>query len=351
MDAAQAISLVVGRIRSDRLQYPTQGLMAEAYDGGWCVYAPAVLEVENPMAVSTDVPRPSVFLVDDHSRSVEEVEDPDPESVAEACLWRAATGPAGQDHDASDLPSSPELWGPRRATAYDRKAIDALAQALTRERNFGGWLAWQLAALADLLGNSRSLIARRSGSSLSDHVKELADWWLEVSDGPSEVWRSWPAVDPATLPEADTTGWLLTAPDPLAGWLDTLPLEIQTPAVMQLLDTAFNQIQHAPRWRACGIVDYYPQLIPVRPSHQLSAALNEAQRLAHEHLDDEPAPDIRTLLLTQSPDDPDVEALLRLAIDAEHRRYDVIDLDAAAAAAYRRVLDRFGIVLDPGIEE
>jgi hypothetical protein len=160
MDAAQAISLVVQQIFSDGLAYPTEGLMAEGFEGGWCVYAPAVIEVDNPMAVS-EVPRPSVFLVDGCTGTIHEVEDPDPESVAEACVWSTATSVAASHDSASRLPPFPELWGPRRATDLYYQAPGALAQALTRERNFGAWLAWQLAGLADLLGGSHSLIARR----------------------------------------------------------------------------------------------------------------------------------------------------------------------------------------------
>jgi hypothetical protein len=41
------------------------------------------------------------------------------------------------------------------------------------------------------------------------------------------------------------------------------------------------------------------------------------------------------------PGDADGPALLRIAIDADRQQREVIDIDAAATAAYRRVLDHY----------
>jgi hypothetical protein len=344
MDAAQAISLVVERIYSDGLDYPTEGLAADRFEAGWCVYASAIIGRGDPMA---DIPEPSVFLVHDDSGSITEVEDPDPESLAEACLWFSAEWTDDRDPGASAAPAFPDLWGPRRAASYDRQAIDILAQALARERNFPGWLAGRLAELADLLGGSHSLIARRPGAFGAEHVTKLADREL---DGRTGVWQNWPAADPASLPEADTTGWLLT-PGAVGGSaldvLDSLDvLEAEEPAVMRLADAIVSQSSHAPLWRACGVIEFAPPLIAIRLNDQLAADLDELRRVAAERPDDEFLREILTVLLTSSPGDPDVETLLRLAIDAGQRGRDVIDLDVAAASAYRRVLDRLGLPFD-----
>jgi hypothetical protein len=45
-------------------------------------------------------------------------------------------------------------------------------------------------------------------------------------------------------------------------------------------------------------------------------------------------------LLRALPGDADGQALLRIAIDADRQRHEVVDIDAAAAA-YRRVLDHY----------
>jgi hypothetical protein len=80
----------------------------------------------------------------------------------------------------------------------------------------------------------------------------------------------------------------------------------------------------------------------------LDADLDTLRRLAAEEqaedqAEDQGADPLDKLLVTPSPEDPDVEVLLRIAIDAARHQRDVIDVDAAATAAYRRVLDRLDL--------
>jgi hypothetical protein len=81
------------------------------------------------------------------------------------------------------------------------------------------------------------------------------------------------------------------------------------------------------------------------PEGQVSAPwfdnwTDELRRLSTEDGDDE---FLRTLLVASTTADADVQALLRLAIDAEQNNRELIETDAAATAAYRRVLDRMGL--------
>ncbi|GHE59104.1 hypothetical protein GCM10014715_10390 [Streptomyces spiralis] len=66
--AAQAVSLVVERIRTRRLDYPTQGLAADRFEGGWSVYAPVDVDDSDPMAFLDMPVGRSVFLVSDIGR-------------------------------------------------------------------------------------------------------------------------------------------------------------------------------------------------------------------------------------------------------------------------------------------
>ncbi|MEU0602725.1 hypothetical protein ABZ484_31555 [Streptomyces sp. NPDC006393] len=68
MAAAQAVSLVVERIRARRLDYPTQGLAADRFEGGWSVYAPVDIDDSDPMAFLDMPVGRSVFLVSDAGR-------------------------------------------------------------------------------------------------------------------------------------------------------------------------------------------------------------------------------------------------------------------------------------------
>ncbi len=342
MDAAKAISLVAERIRSRGLDYPAAELTAEHFYGGWCVYAPVMIAVSD-VPEDPDMPMTrSVFLVGE-SGNVEEVSSADPVEEAcqwfeESCIWFSASQPDLGPMD-SALPSHPDLGGssrPRQPADYDRAAVDVLARALTHERDFGDWLAGRLRELADLLGGDSRLISRRPRSWAAQHVRELAE--PEDIDDRGGVWQTWPAVDPASLPDADTAGWLLI---PGARTCDVLEsLETETPAATRLADAIAERANQAPPWRACGVAELMPQLVALRRSDQLDADFDTVRQLAakhdaHDHFD--------WLLLNPSSGDADVEALLRIAVDADRRERKVIDLDAAATAAYRRVLHRLDL--------
>lgn len=77
MDAAQAIALVVDRIRTRDLDYPTEGLVADRYDGGWCVYASVDAEEGNPVAFR-DLPMARLVFLVGESGLVDEVSSSDP---------------------------------------------------------------------------------------------------------------------------------------------------------------------------------------------------------------------------------------------------------------------------------
>ncbi|RKR92278.1 hypothetical protein BDK92_6716 [Micromonospora pisi] len=82
MAAARAVSLVVERIRARRLDYPTQGLVADRFEAGWSVYAPVDVDESDPMAF-LDIPvGRSVFLVSDAGR-VKEISSSAPPQLAE----------------------------------------------------------------------------------------------------------------------------------------------------------------------------------------------------------------------------------------------------------------------------
>ncbi|WP_162907128.1 hypothetical protein [Allorhizocola rhizosphaerae] len=81
MDESRAIDLVAEWIRSRRLDYPTDGLEAERFAGGWSVYAPVEIDESDPMAF-LDMPiGRSVFLVSDSGR-IEESSSSVPPQVA-----------------------------------------------------------------------------------------------------------------------------------------------------------------------------------------------------------------------------------------------------------------------------
>ncbi|TCO54188.1 hypothetical protein [Actinocrispum wychmicini] len=333
MDAAQAISLVVEWVRSRGLDYPVQELTADRFEGGWCVYAPVMIADND----SDEPVRRSVFLVGESGR-VEEVSSEDPVAEArewfeESCIWFTASEPATGRAFAPDVPSHPDLGGasrPRRSAVYDRQAVDALAQALTHERDFAGWLAGRLRELSDLVGGSSRLTVRHPTAWAARHVSELAE---PDADGPTEVWRTWPAVDPASLPDIDTAEWLLVPCVAAGEFLEGL--ESETDAATRLADTLADRVQEAPPWRACNVAELMPQFVALRRGPQIDADLDTIRRLVPDEL-----------LPTPSSGDPDVEALLRIAVDAEQQRREVVDLDVAATAAYRRVLDRLDLTFE-----
>ncbi|HEX5114692.1 MAG TPA: hypothetical protein VFW65_05790 [Pseudonocardiaceae bacterium] len=340
MDAAQAMSLVVGRIQSGDLDYPADDLTAERFDGGWCVYSPSVI-ADDPDEDLDEPKERSVFLVGGSGR-VEQVSSSEyPEDARswfqEACLWFSAEEPPGSR--SSGAPSHPDLGAsrprqPRTATAYDRAALDTLAEALIQERDFAGWLAGRLHELGDLLGGSSRLITRRPRAWATKPLTELAT--AEDADGPTGVWRTWPAADPASLPDVDATGWVLVPGVVACEYLEAM--ESETDAATRLADVIADRTRPAPSWRACQVAELLPQLVALRRADLADADLATLRRIAAADGGEE---FLATQLLT--PDDPDVDALLRIAVDADRNHRDVIDIDAAATAAYRRVLDRLDL--------
>ncbi|MEJ2851849.1 MULTISPECIES: hypothetical protein [unclassified Saccharothrix] len=354
MDAAQAISLVVEEIRAEGADYPTQGLEVEPFWGGWCVFAPVM--VADPADDSPGPRRRSVYLVGLNG-VVHEVSSSAPAEDArsyfeEACLWFGAGQPVGEDGYTGQ--SSPDFSrfvrprAPRRPAAHDRQAVEAFAQALLHERDFPRWLNDRLWELGGLVGGPGHLVARRPDTSSAERLMDFLEPGDELGAGPSPsaVWRTWPPVDPASLPDVDTAGWLLVPGEALCDYLDDLDSpdrpDADADAAGRLFDAIDDRLESLHLWRACGVADLFPRLVAVRRAELADADLDTLRRLAAE---DATEAVLDALLTPPSPDDGDVQALLRLAVDAEQRRLNVIDLDPAATAAYRRVLDRLGLGL------
>lgn len=340
MDAARAISLVVERIRSDGLVYPTQSLAASRFHGGWCVYAPVMISdgvlVEDPEDdFEAEVTR-SVFLVGESSERVEHVESSESEQDArdrfqEAALWFSAQEPGSTATLAtSNLPSTPDLGAStvRAAQPYDQLALDVLAQALVTEPDFAGWLGDRLGELADLLGGSGRLVARRYRGDAAEQVKRLAEPEDDAHKGRTGVWRAWPPIDPARLPDIDVTGWLLVPGVAVCDFLEAI--ESDMPAAARLADVVANRVNNAKPWRACGVAELRPLLVAVPRAELPGADLAAIGKLHEAQVFDR---------LAAVSGEADARALLRIALDADQRQNEVIDIDAAATAAYRRVLD------------
>ncbi len=350
MDAGQAISLVVEEIRAGGLDYPREHLMAAQFHGGWCVYAPEMIADGDPAAdLDGEVTR-SVFLVGEWSGRVSQIESSAPAADArdwfqEACIWFSAEEPGSTEKlSTSSLPTTPDFGEsrqPRQATAYDRQALDAFAQALMHEPDFAGWAAGRLGELADLLGGSSRLVVRRQRSEAAQHVAQLAMPDEPEDEGQAGVWRTWPAVDPASLPDVDIAGWLLIPGVAACEYVESL--ESETDSATRVADIIADHVNNAAPWRACGVAELMPQLVALRRNDQLDADLNALRGLLADH-DAEGILD--TLLLAPSPSDPDVEVLLRIAVDAVQRQREIVDIDAAATAAYRRILDRLGLFFE-----
>lgn len=342
MDGSRAISLVTERIRSSGMDYPVETLTAEQFYGGWCVYAPEVIaDPEEPEDNLDEPVTRTVFLVGEAGR-VEELTSDEPADAArewfmEACIWFSAQEPNAGQLDSS-LPSSPQLGGtrPRPPADYDRAAVEVLARALTHERDFADWLAGRLKDLADLVGGHSRLVARRPRSWAAEHVSDLTEPLTE-DEGRDGVWQTWPVPDPGSLPDGDTAGWLLI---PCVRTVEFLEgMEAETPAASRMADAIADRANQGPPWRACGVAELMPQLVALRHTTEVGADLDTLRRLAAEEESDVTEL-FGKLVVTPSAGDADVDALLRLAIDADHHQREVIDIDAAATSAYRRVLHR-----------
>ncbi len=340
MDAAQAISSVVEWLGAHESDYPADDLRAAPFQGGWCVYAPDMIAEEPSVPLDTR----SVFLVGESGR-VKEITSGKPVEQArqwfeEACIWFSAEEPPHLELDDS-LPSHPDLGGSsrRRAAAdYDRTAVDVLARALAGEPDFADWLRGRLRDLADLLGGESRLIARRPNSWAARQLAELAQPLAE-DQGRPVVWEDWPPVDPVRLPDVDTAGWLLTPCVAACQYMEDL--EPESEAAGRMADVLADRAEHAPPWHACGVAELEPKFVALRRTEQIDADLQALRALTAADGADE---DLDTAFL--APGDRDVDALLRIAIDAEQRHREVVAIDAAATAAYRRVLDRTGLPFD-----
>lgn len=331
MDAAEAITSVVDRVGAHGRDYPTANLRADRFEGGWCVYAPEMIADPGPETRS-------VFLVGISGR-VKELTSSDSADEArrwfeESCIWFTAEETAAPS---AGLPSHPDLGGasrPRTRAGYDHDAVDVLAKALTHERDFADWLSDRLYELGALLGGGSRLIARSPNSWAAGHLTELAQ---PVADqgGRTEVWRTWPAVNPATLPDVDTAGWLLTPCVAACDYMEDL--EPESEAAARVADVIADRSRQAPPWRACGVAELMPQFVLLRRTERLDTDLVDVRGLTTERHGEDV---LDVLLMPSSSEDADADALLRIAVDAELHGREVIDIDAAATAAYRRLLDR-----------
>jgi hypothetical protein len=109
MDEAQAISLVVDWIRTRRLDYPTTGLEADPFEGGWAVYAPVDIDESDPMAFLELPVGRSVFLVG-YAGRIEEVPSsvPPQQAIDRFMAWERGSGHTGRDEVADEYMA--EFW-------------------------------------------------------------------------------------------------------------------------------------------------------------------------------------------------------------------------------------------------
>lgn len=160
MAPSKAISLVVEQIRTRGLDYPTQGLTADRFAGGWSVYAPVDIDDSDPMAF-LDIPvGRSVFLISDAGR-LKEISSAIPPRQAEAMFTAEETyvrrAPA-EEQSAADLwdqstrlESEPEGSAGISSFTVDAPSEEAIAARASR---LVGPIAQQLATLGPLGGSA-----------------------------------------------------------------------------------------------------------------------------------------------------------------------------------------------------
>ncbi|MGW0299217.1 hypothetical protein ACWDYK_21250 [Streptomyces anthocyanicus] len=153
MAPSKAISLVVEQIRTRGLDYPTQGLTADRFAGGWSVYAPVDIDDSDPMAF-LDIPvGRSVFLISDAGR-LKEISSAIPPRQAEAMFTAEEAyvrrAPA-EEQSAADLwdqstrlESEPEGSAGISSFTVDAPSEEAIAARASR---LVGPIAQQLATL------------------------------------------------------------------------------------------------------------------------------------------------------------------------------------------------------------
>ncbi|MGK3208018.1 hypothetical protein [Amycolatopsis sp. MEPSY49] len=110
MDEAQAISTVVSWIRSTGMDYPTEGLEAERFEVGWCVYEPVEVDDSDPFAFLEMPVGRTLFLVGDSGR-VKLVSSSTPPRVAqdEFVFEELAARPAAPGSEAAAFMTQFEL--------------------------------------------------------------------------------------------------------------------------------------------------------------------------------------------------------------------------------------------------
>jgi len=100
MDEAQAIALAVEWIQSRGLDYPTEGLAADRFDGAWMVYAPVEVDESDPMALLDMPVGRSAFMVSDSGRIEEVSSSVPPQQAYEQFMSRER--PAGHGGSNAD---------------------------------------------------------------------------------------------------------------------------------------------------------------------------------------------------------------------------------------------------------
>lgn len=100
MEATEAISLVSDFVRSQDLDYPSEGLEAVRFEGGWRVYAPVDVDESDPMSFLDMPVGRAVFLVDDSGRIEESSTSIPPRQAHERFM--AGEAAAGSGHAATD---------------------------------------------------------------------------------------------------------------------------------------------------------------------------------------------------------------------------------------------------------
>lgn len=110
MDEARAISSVVSWIRSTGMDHPTEGLEAERFEVGWCVYSPVDVDESDPFAfLEMPVGQP-IFLVGDSGR-IKLVSSSTPPQIAqdEFVFEELAARPAAPGSEAAAFMTQFEL--------------------------------------------------------------------------------------------------------------------------------------------------------------------------------------------------------------------------------------------------
>ncbi len=184
MDAEQAISLVVEWIRSNRVDYPTEGLAADRFDAGWSVYAPVEIDESDPMAFLDMPVGRSVFLVGDSGR-IKEVTTSVPPQQAEKEFIEEERG---AEFTVLDRPLE------ERTAAEASRLIDPIVQQLA-QLGVPGWERFEAAfafTVSAEVAQLRFWAGAQSGlvpvpKSIAELVRRQREVAARMPDGP--WWR------------------------------------------------------------------------------------------------------------------------------------------------------------------